>query len=139
MEKITEQLITEKFITELPIDHIFVFGSNSAGIHGAGAARIALLFFNAKTGVGNGLTGQSYAIPTKNEHIRSNSLRVIDIFVKQFIHYIETHPHYIYHVTPIGCGYAGYEAKDIAPMFESLRFKENVYLPQEFINIYNKQ
>ena len=88
MEKITEQLITEKFITELPIDHIFVFGSNSAGIHGAGAARIALLFFNAKTGVGNGLTGQSYAIPTKNEHIRSNSLRVIDIFVKQFIHYI---------------------------------------------------
>lgn len=45
---------------------IFVFGSNLKGIHGAGAARTAKNSFGAKDGVGEGLTGDAYALPTKD-------------------------------------------------------------------------
>lgn len=45
---------------------IFVFGSNPQGIHGAGAARTAHHLFGAVYGVGEGLQGRSYAIPTKD-------------------------------------------------------------------------
>lgn len=45
---------------------IFVFGSNPEGRHGAGAARVAREQFGAVYGVGEGLTGNSYALPTKD-------------------------------------------------------------------------
>jgi len=134
-----EKPCTEPYINHLPSDHIFVFGSNLEGIHGAGAAHTARVFFNAESGIGKGLTGQAYAIPTKSTPSKTLGLKVIESYVNDFIRFVNQHEYYTFHVTPIGCGYAGYEAKDIAPMFESLRFKENVYLPQEFINIYNKQ
>lgn len=57
---------------------IFVFGSNPEGIHGAGAARVALLKFGAEYGVGEGLTGNSYALPTKDLRVlKNNGLRSI--------------------------------------------------------------
>ena len=58
-------------ITSLKKNQIFVFGSNEAGIHGAGAARLANKKFGAMWGVGFGLTGQSYAIPTKDLQINT--------------------------------------------------------------------
>ena len=45
---------------------IMVFGSNPQGIHGAGAARYAKDMFGAKIGVGEGMTGNAYALPTKD-------------------------------------------------------------------------
>ena len=51
-------------IKKLAPDEIFVFGSNLAGHHGGGAARVALDRFGAQWGVGEGIQGQSYAIPT---------------------------------------------------------------------------
>ena len=51
---------------------IFVFGSNPEGRHGAGAAKIAREQFGAKYGVGEGLTGNAYALPTKD--LRSKPL-----------------------------------------------------------------
>lgn len=51
-------------ITELKQNEIFVFGSNLAGSHGGGAARLAYNRFGAIWGQGVGLQGQSYAIPT---------------------------------------------------------------------------
>ena len=57
---------------------IFVFGSNPEGKHGAGAARVALLKFGAKYGIGEGLVGNSYAIPTKDLRVlENNGLRSI--------------------------------------------------------------
>lgn len=55
---------TPEFITELKTNEIFVFGSNIRGFHGGGAARIANKKFGAEWGVGEGLTGQCYALPT---------------------------------------------------------------------------
>ena len=43
---------------------IFVFGSNTEGRHGAGSAKVAVEQFGAKYGVGEGLCGNSYALPT---------------------------------------------------------------------------
>ena len=53
-------------------DTIFVFGSNLEGRHGAGAAKIAREQFRAKYGVGEGLTGNAYALPTKDLRVKEN-------------------------------------------------------------------
>lgn len=51
---------------------VFVFGSNPEGIHGAGAAKVAREKFGAVYGVGEGITGQSYALPTKDLRVKEN-------------------------------------------------------------------
>lgn len=48
---------------------IFVFGSNPEGRHGAGSAKVARERFGAVYGVGEGLTGDAYALPTKDLRI----------------------------------------------------------------------
>ena len=53
-------------ITKLKENEIFVFGSNPEGRHGAGSAKIAKDKFGAQYGVGRGLTGSCWALPTKN-------------------------------------------------------------------------
>lgn len=52
-------------ITSLSNRNIIVFGSNPEGRHGKGAAKLAMKY-GAKYGVGRGLMGQTYALPTKN-------------------------------------------------------------------------
>lgn len=62
---------------------IFVFGSNPEGRHGAGAARVAASKFGAVKGVGEGLQGRSYALPTKDLRVTRNhgsrSISEVDI------------------------------------------------------------
>ena len=62
----------------------FVFGSNLAGQHGSGAARVASQHFGAVEGVGRGWAGQSFAIPTLNEHIQQMPLSQIQHYVEDF-------------------------------------------------------
>lgn len=54
-------------------DVIFVFGSNPEGRHGAGAAKVARQLFGAVYGQGEGLQGNSYALPTKDLRIKENN------------------------------------------------------------------
>lgn len=96
---------------------VFVFGSNLAGIHGAGAARHAKIMFGAVQGEGLGHHGNSYALPTKDRKIQTLSKVAIRIFVDQFIKYAKEHPELRFQVTRIGCGLAGYNDAEIAPMF----------------------
>jgi hypothetical protein len=56
---------------------IFVFGSNRKGIHGAGSAKIAAKEYGAEFGVGEGRTGQAYAIPTKETPYQRMRLREV--------------------------------------------------------------
>ena len=109
---------------------IFVFGSNLAGRHGKGAALEARLRHGAIYGRGTGLQGNSYAIPTKNEQLKTRSLKDIELSVLIFKCFADRHPDMIFYVTPIGCGLAGYSPKDIAPFFRDS--PENVVLPYEF-------
>lgn len=100
----------------------FVFGSNLAGIHGAGAAKIAVAKFGAVYGIGKGYRGRSYAIPTKDRDLRSLSLDEIEHYVRDFVEYTN-HGMIIdsYFVTRVGCGLAGYRDSQIAPMFKGAK------------------
>ncbi len=96
---------------------IFVFGSNLAGVHGAGAAKFALTHHRAAWGIGVGRTGASYAIPTKDERINTLPLNRVASYVQDFLDYAEVHPRLTFKVTRIGCGLAGFQDADIAPLF----------------------
>ena len=120
-------------ITHLEPGQIFVFGSNQAGIHGAGAARYALDNFGAQYGVGYGHTGYCFAIPTKDRNINTLPLDEIRHYVKCFLSEARQHPEFQYLVTAIGCGLAGYKPSDIAPLFRG--HSKNVVLPEEFKKI----
>lgn len=105
---------------DLDEELIFVFGSNEKGIHGAGAARDAVMHYGAHYGNPSGMQGQSYAIPTKDKHIRTLPLTDIALYVEEFrAHALETTEHYFF-ITAVGCGLAGYRAHNIAPMFRGL-------------------
>ena len=106
---------------------VFVFGSNLAGIHGSGAARDALHQWGAKFNQGTGPQGESYAIPTKDENIQSLPLSEIARYVRQFIGYARNHPEIDFQVTRVGCGLAGYDDSQIAPMFAGA--PDNCHLP----------
>lgn len=125
-------MFTPENITELKPNEIFVFGSNEAGIHGAGAARLAYEKFGAKYGNGCSLQGQSYAIPTKDENINTLPLSRIRAYVQAFILFATKHPDMTFYVTKIGCGLAGYEVSDIAPLFGIYNLPKNIILPKEF-------
>ncbi|MCB0475658.1 MAG: hypothetical protein KDC69_08275, partial [Flavobacteriaceae bacterium] len=73
MEK-SESKITPENITELQDNQIFVFGSNLSGNHAGGAAKLASEKFGAETGIGEGLTGQSYALPTLDEKLQQREI-----------------------------------------------------------------
>jgi len=107
---------------------VFVFGSNLAGRHGKGAALCARNFHGAEYGVGVGRTGNSYAIPTKDARIQTLPLESIQKFVTEFLNYATEHPELEFEVTKIGCGLAGYQEHDIAPMFANAPM--NCHLPE---------
>lgn len=125
---------TQDNIEILEAGEIFIFGSNLAGIHGAGAARKALEF-GAVMGKGVGFKGRTYAIPTKDENIRTMPIEAIEPYVKQFINYASKNQHLTFLVSKIGCGLAGYSPEDIAPLFEDALLYPNIVLPEEFFNI----
>jgi hypothetical protein len=119
-------------ITELKPNEIFVFGSNLAGRHGAGAALLAKEKFGARLGWGKGLYGQSYALPTKSLRLKTLSLERINLEIIDLLTCAVWHPLKIFLVTEIGCGLAGYQPKDIAPLFFRHHIPENVLLPRRF-------
>lgn len=113
--------------------HIFVFGSNLKGIHGAGAAKTARERHGAILGQGVGLQGNSYAVPTKATPYETLSLNEISKYVVEFLDFAEQHPEYTFNVTAIGCGLAGYVPEQIAPMFTNV--PSNVKLPECFLEL----
>ena len=129
MEQQESLRITPKWITSLQKDEIFVFGSNINGMHGGGAARVAMDKFGAVWGQGEGLQGQSYAIPTME------GLANIPPVVDRFIAFAKDHPELKFFVTPIGCGIAGYTEDEIAPLFKEATKLDNVFLPTGFWQI----
>lgn len=112
---------------------IFVFGSNTGGIHGGGAARYAYEKRQARWGASYGHYGETFAIPTKGHIVvphanragSSHSVRIgqtlplamIRRFVDGFLAFADTHPDLEFQVTCIGCGLAGLKHEDVAPMF----------------------
>jgi hypothetical protein len=137
---------TPENITSLKDNEVFVFGSNKSGIHGAGIAKQAYLMINgARWGMGVGHFGKTYAIPTKGKNKNTIHtpyrqkpffpiLEISEIkkYVDQFIQYAIEHPEYVFLVTKIGCGLAGFTAEQIKPLFKEALEIENIVLPKEF-------
>ena len=124
--------ITSEYIKELKTDQVFVFGSNKIGKHGKGAAKIALKF-GAKPGVGVGLMGNSYGIPTKGSSMyKSLDIGEIKRYVDVFILFARDNPGKTFLVTQIGCGLAGFTPKQIGPLFIGCEELSNVHLPLSF-------
>ncbi len=121
-----ERRITPQWIRHLRENEIFVFGSNAEGHHGGGAAAVAMHNFGAIYGQGEGLQGTSYAIPTMG------TLEETQAAVERFIEFARQHRELRFMVTPIGCGIAGYQPADIAPLFRPATTLKNVYLPKSF-------
>jgi hypothetical protein len=109
---------------------VFVFGSNLAGRHGKGAALTAVKSYGAMRGVGEGRTGNAYAIPTKDERLRPRPLGDIARSVAAFLEYARSQPDTLFFVTAVGTGLAGYRDSDIAPMFMDAPI--NCELPSQF-------
>lgn len=114
---------------------VFVFGSNLAGIHGAGAAKVANKIYDRPYGTGVGFyqscnLQESYAIPTKNEKIRRLSLDEIQKHVDTFIEFAYNNSSKTFFVTRVGCGLAGYLDSEIAPMFRGCN--QNCNFPEQW-------
>ncbi len=125
---------TPSMITRLNENEIFVFGSNLAGAHGGGAARIAYERFGAVWGEGVGLHGQTYAIPTMQ-----GGVETIKPYVDEFISFAREHGEYTFLVTRIGCGIAGFRDEEISPLFAKALDVENIILPRQFVNSLEKR
>lgn len=130
---------------------IFVFGSNPEGIHGAGAARVALLKFGAEYGVGEGLTGNSYALPTKDLRVlKNNGLRSIsekDIIksIQTLYKVCEAHPDKTFKIAYRNKAdevtLNGYNGREMFMMFlqatgDSNTFPKNIQFSEEWEEIY---
>lgn len=132
-----QRSVTPARITSLELFDVFVFGSNLAGIHGAGAAKQALKW-GATPGVGLGHAGKTWAIPTKDHGIRTLPLEAIQAYVTFFLREAGINTHRRYLVTAIGCGLAGYTPRQIAPLF----FRDgppppHIHLPESFWSCYD--
>ena len=123
---------TSPQIKELQPNEIFVFGSNLDGFHGGGAARLACEKWGAIWGQGVGLQGQTYAIPTMQ-----GGTETIKPYVDEFIQFAKVNPYKTFLVTEIGCGIAGFQPNEIAPLFIDAVNVENIYLPERFWNELN--
>ena len=128
--KSLDKEFTPDFINELGEKDIFVFGSNLAGSHGGGAARLAFQKFGAKWGEGVGMHGKTYAIPTMQ-----GGVETIKPYVDKFIEFAKSHPELTFYVTKIGCGIAGFSEEEIAPLFQKAIGISNIRLPREFFEL----
>lgn len=117
-------------IEQLAENEIFVFGSNLAGMHGGGAARLARIKWGAVMGQGVGLQGRTYAIPTMQ-----GGPETIKPYVDEFIAFAKSHPGLRFLVTEIGCGIAGFTPSQIAPLFAGAADVPNILLPARFWDV----
>ena len=118
--------MTPRNVNSVEPDEVFVFGSNEQGKHLGGAAAYAVKHFGAVWGQGEGLQGQSYAIPTME------GMESMSAAIDRFIQYADAHRELRFLVTRIGCGIAGYSVGEVAPLFKACASLENVALPLDF-------
>ena len=121
-----ETRVTPETIDRLGANEVFVFGSNAAGRHYGGAARVAVNKFGAIMGQGHGMQGKSYAIDSMS------GIPNMEKDITDFCAYAQEHPEKHFLVTRIGCGIAGYKDEEIAPLFACCKDLANVSLPASF-------
>ena len=107
---------TPERITSLRPNEIFVFGSN--------------LGFGAVWGQGEGLQGQSYALPTI-----VHTVAEMQPYVDRFVACAQMHPELKFYLTEVGCGIAGFTVNEVAPLFAKALEVPNIVLPERFFRV----
>lgn len=134
---------TPEMMTELSEGEVFVFGSNTKGEHGGGAARIAHTKFDAEWGVGEGMTGRCYAIPTLDGNRDKVSREDFISSLAQFIRFANEHKNMTFFLTKVGCGIAGWDIDEVRTIFwqamglvfgnaDTAQLPYNIIIPKEF-------
>lgn len=134
-------------ITNNDPNTIFVFGSNTEGKHGLGAAKIAREQFGAIYGQSEGLQGNSYAIPTKDlsKDTRSISKEQIINSIKEMYKVARNTPSKVFKIAYMGTDkngekplLSGYTNKELANMFveasKDVTIPSNVQFSSEWAN-----
>jgi hypothetical protein len=98
-------------------DWIWVFGSDAVGRSAKGDAKVAHVNFKASYGVGSGLTGKAYAIPTKDKHLSPLPLAEVAVAIGVFLDYARTHPKLRFFVSRADFAACGHPAEELGPLF----------------------
>lgn len=135
-------------IETLPDNGVFVFGSNTEGRHGKGAALVAKTKFGAIYGQAMGLQGRSYAIITKNLQVKTHPSVSKEDIVNQIKNlynraYKNTAQDFYVAYTSDGSNLNGYLASDMASMFLQASQKagfipENIIFQDKFWDLISK-
>lgn len=115
-------------INELTENQVFCFGSNLAGNHVGGAAKLAREKFGAIMGQGEGLQGQSYAIATLDENLNQLPLTSIQAQLYILSEYAKENPNKEFLLTPIGTGIARYRMEEIRDILPKKSLAKNITL-----------
>jgi hypothetical protein len=106
-------------------DEIFVFGSNKAGRHGKGAARLAMRW-GAVYGKAEGIMGRTYAIPIKDENLQTLSYDEILQSLRLLAKVANSMQDRTFLLTAIGTGLAGLSEKRMQKIVEGTMLPRNV-------------
>lgn len=120
-------MIDKDNITALADGQIFVFGSNLAGQHMGGAAKTAHEKFGAEMGIGEGLTGQCYALPTLGKKLEKRNDEQLTMSVRRLWKCARENPDKVFFLTRVGTGIAGYDTEYIKMKFKGA--PENIIQP----------
>lgn len=119
-------------ITSLKKNEIFVFGSNLAGAHARGAAAQASKYFGAEWDIGEGMTGQCYALPTLDKDMKQFNDEKLTMNIRRFWKCARENPESTFLLTKIGCGIAGYDEDYIRNKFAYKSLPSNIVLPKDW-------
>lgn len=125
-------------ITALKPWEVFLFGSNEAGRHGAGAAKTAM-GWGAEYGESWGMHGNTYAIPTLDGDLQKLRLGAIEFHVDQLVQFAKDNPRWTFLCTEVGCGLAGFAVEEIGPLFKDAVSVSNIHLPARFWAVLNAE
>ena len=130
------------YIEKLQPNQIFVFGSNTQGRHGMGAAKIAVKKFGAIYGRSEGIQGKSYAIITKDLTVDdrktpSRTKEQIKQQIRKLYKYAAQNPDKEFLVAYAGTGQNlnHYSNEDMAEMFACDPIPNNVIFEEEFYKL----
>ena len=128
------------FIHYMNKDQIFVFGSNTQGRHGKGAALTARLRFGAICGKPEGMQGKSFAIITKDLTKKTHPSRTPAQIISQIdklYKYATLHPdkEFIIAYKCGDCNLNAYSSHDMAKMFASRDIPSNIVFDKLFYEL----
>jgi hypothetical protein len=129
-------------ITTISKNQIFIFGSNTDGRHGKGAAKFALDYCGAKYGNPQGLQGNSYAIITKDLKSKiqpSITQDYIKAQIKTLYNFAKTKNYeFIIPYSANSENLNGYTPQEMADMFSAYPIPINIKFEYDFFKLMKK-